>query len=169
MWINDKVFYKDSFLSEYELEELDNIISDNQDVVKHLLSDPQIGGYKTFPVNNELLDNIANRIFKFISDIGLEFVDFYPREEIQFIGPRSDQSVHIDGNGSGEDVGYGIVVYISDPDTYSGGEIFYPDYDISIKPARGSIAIHAGNVRHGVTEVRGGNRYVIVAFTGGGK
>jgi len=165
MWINEKIFYHETFLSDYELEYLDKIIEENSDVVSELLSDPELGGYKTFPVSDPIMDSIGNRIFKFLKDQNIPFVDFYPREEIQFIGPGSGQSVHIDGNGSGQDVEHGIVVYISGPEAYSGGEIFYPDYDVEIKPARGSIAIHAGNIKHGVKEVGGGNRYVIVAFT----
>lgn len=165
MWINDKILYHETFLSDYELEVLDKIIENNSDTIADLLSDPEIGGYKTFAVSDPIMESIGNRIFKFLKDQNIHFIDFYPREEIQFIGPNSGQSVHIDGNGSGEDVEHGIVVYISDPESYSGGEIFYPEYDVEIKPARGSIAIHRGNIEHGVKEVNGNNRYVIVAFT----
>lgn len=166
MWLNDDIFYLESFLSEYELEVLHKIIAENQHLVDEVLSGPDPGGYHTFPTDNPILQSVNNRIFKVLRDNDFVFGDYYPREEIQYIGPNSGQSVHVDGDGSGKDVSWGIVCYLSDPESYSGGEIFYPDYDKEIKPALGSLAIHRGNVQHGVRVVSGNPRYVIVAFTG---
>lgn len=166
MWLNNDIFYLESFLSDYEIEELNKIIDSNQDLVSSILSSPDSGGYHTFKANGDLIDSIANRMFSLMKDNNIEFGHFYPREEIQFVGPNSDQSVHIDGDGSGKDVAWGLVTYISNPEDYLGGEIFYPDHDISIKPAMGSLAIHRGNIKHGVKVVSGNPRYVIVAFAG---
>lgn len=166
MWINDDIFYLESFLSDYEIEELEKIISANKEVINEILSGPNAGGYHTFSSTEPIMDSIANRMFKVLKENNFVFGHFYPREEIQFVGPGSGQSVHIDGDGSGKDVSWGLVAYISDPKSYSGGEIYYPDHDIEIKPARGSLAIHRGNINHGVKTVEGDTRFVIVAFTG---
>ena len=172
MWlVKDKIFYIEQFLSDYEIELLDAAIEESSDAViseyKEKTADPTFGGYLTvkFP-NRDLMDSIVGRMFKVVKDNDLNYQQFYPRDELQFIGPGCAMSIHVDGDGT--NVGYGLVLYISDPETYSGGEIFYPDYDISIKPARGSLAIHAGNVPHGVKEVTDGYRFVIIAFTGVG-
>lgn len=166
MWLNDDIFYQKSFLSDYEIEALEEIIKDNMSFVEGVVNLPDYGGYYTFSAEGDTVDSIANRMLKLLQDNNFEFGNFYPREEIQFIAPESGQSVHIDGDGSGTDVTWGLVAYISDPESYEGGEIFYPDHDIEIKPARGSLAIHRGNIKHGVNVVSSGFRFVIVAFTG---
>lgn len=169
MWLNDEIFYQESFLSDSELSELDEIIarySDDIDEIKERAIATNHGGYHTLEVDEELLFHISNKVLNLLDSNGFEFSSFYPRSELQFIFPGSDQAVHIDGDGSGKDVRHGIVIYISDPDSYDGGEIFYPEYDLEIKPARGSIAVHSGYVQHGVNLVERGPRYVLVAFTG---
>jgi len=169
MWLNDEIFYQESFLSDTELSELDELIvnytADINEIKDNAIASGQ-GGYFTLQVRDELLAQISDKILDLLNDEDFKFSQFYPRTELQFIFPGSDQQVHIDGDGSGKDVRHGIVVYISDPSSYSGGEIFYPEYDIEIKPARGSIAVHSGYVQHGVRLVEENPRFVLVAFTG---
>lgn len=165
MWLNDDIFYLESFLSNYELEELEKIISENQPLVEKILNGPSSAGYHTFPSDDLIIDSVANRMFQILRHNDFKFGDFFPRSEIQFVGPGSGQSVHIDGDGSGKDVSWGLVSYISDPASYGGGEIYYPDHDLEIKPAKGSLAIHRGNIKHGVKTVEDGTRFVVVAFT----
>jgi hypothetical protein len=57
-----------------------------------------------------------------------------------------------------------ILGYYSDPDEYEGGEIFFSDYDVSIKPEAGSIIIFGDKVLHGVAEVTGGTRTLSSVF-----
>lgn len=172
MFIQDKIFYAENFLTSKELTELDQIIEDNTNHINKLISNSvkaNYGSYVTFEASTEQLAHIANKIYDFLIEHNFAFRHFYARNEIQFTFNNSEMSVHVDGDGSGKDVGYGVVVYLSDPTKYNGGEIYYPDYDLSIKPARGSLAIHAGDVRHGVKPITGGNRYVLVAFTSTGQ
>jgi hypothetical protein len=56
-------------------------------------------------------------------------------------------------------------------DNYEGGEIFFPDYDLKIKPKSNSLVMFPGNENyvHGVLEVLEGFRYTFGArfvFTG---
>ena len=58
-------------------------------------------------------------------------------------------------------------------DNYDGGEIFFPDYDLKIKPKSNSLIVFPGNENyvHGVTEVSKGFRYTLqvsFAFSGSG-
>lgn len=57
-----------------------------------------------------------------------------------------------------------ILGYYSDPDEYEGGDIFFSDYDISIKPEAGSILIFGDKVLHGVKEMTGGTRTLSSVF-----
>lgn len=57
-----------------------------------------------------------------------------------------------------------LVIYINDD--YEGGEIFFPDLDLEIKPKAGQlISWPSGPMfEHGVKHISGGNRYVISSF-----
>lgn len=84
--------------------------------------------------------------------------------------PGWDHPVHSD---SGEDTpaedqfghrDFGTVVYLSD--NFTGGEIYYPEFNVSIMPKPRSLAIHPGDHehRHGVRALESGVRYSLVTF-----
>lgn len=56
------------------------------------------------------------------------------------------------------------ILYLNDD--YSGGELYFPDHQIEIKPSPGSMYIFSGGTDnvHGVKEITGGTRYSIVSF-----
>lgn len=60
---------------------------------------------------------------------------------------------------------HGFVVYINDD--YDGGEIFYPQKGLSIKPKALSLVMHPGNkeYEHGVKEVLNTTRYSLSWWT----
>ncbi len=60
----------------------------------------------------------------------------------------------------------GCVIYINDD--FWGGETFYPNLGVSVKPVAGNMALHLGDEEHlhGVTEVSGGDRFTISSFWG---
>lgn len=51
-------------------------------------------------------------------------------------------------------------------DDFEGGELFYPQHDIVIKPKPGLAIAHPGDVNylHGVTMITSGNRYTTPSF-----
>jgi predicted 2-oxoglutarate/Fe(II)-dependent dioxygenase YbiX len=59
---------------------------------------------------------------------------------------------------------YAALVYLSDD--YEGGEIYFPDYGIDIKPSPGDLIFFPGTekYRHGVREIASGSRYVLMTF-----
>ena len=56
----------------------------------------------------------------------------------------------------------GIVMYIND--NYLGGELNYPEYNLTYKPKARSLACHPSNYLHEVNQINGNERYVITAF-----
>lgn len=60
----------------------------------------------------------------------------------------------------------GCVIYLNDD--FSGGETYYPNLGVSVKPVAGNMALHLGDEEHlhGVTEVVGNDRFTISSFWG---
>lgn len=156
---NTDIQYIENFLSTDQLDQLDSIISENMQHIR----DAAIGeGYKTIEVSDKsLIDNIAS----LVKDVIPNHNELFPRYELQFTNKSHGMSPHFDGNGS--DVAYGVVIYLSDPSDYIGGEIYYPNLDIEIKPTRGSMIIHPGTelYTHGVRPIEDGLRFVLVMFS----
>jgi hypothetical protein len=83
--------------------------------------------------------------------------------------PGMEQSPHADDMSNTDIVGFshrdfGSILYLND--RYSGGQTYYPNFNINITPQTGSLAIHPGDPEHlhGVTKVEGSNRYTIASF-----
>ena len=79
--------------------------------------------------------------------------------------PGDSMGTHADEIGHNL-IKYGIVVYINED--FNGGEIEYPDLELSIKPKARSLVIHPGNINHRVNEVlHGPTRYMMTTFVHG--
>ena len=61
---------------------------------------------------------------------------------------------------------WGSVIYLNDD--YCGGETYYPNLGISVKPESGMAVVHRGDSRHlhGVSRVEGGERFTVASFWG---
>jgi len=77
-------------------------------------------------------------------------------------GPHTDFASMPDG--TYEQVTATILAYLCDPDGFEGGEITFPDYDLVVKPAKGSVIIFSEKVRHGVNDVISGQRAIASTF-----
>jgi hypothetical protein len=79
--------------------------------------------------------------------------------------PHSDNS-DFDGNPSEgfDNLKYVGILYLNSD--YEGGDLYFPEHQISIHPNAGSMYIFSGGVEniHGVTEITSGTRYSIVSF-----
>jgi hypothetical protein len=74
---------------------------------------------------------------------------------------------HTDG-GNPDDprtIVFGIAIYLND--TFTGGELIYPDLGLSVTPRPGSMVIHSAHLKHQVFPVLGGERYSITTFVFG--
>jgi Rps23 Pro-64 3,4-dihydroxylase Tpa1-like proline 4-hydroxylase len=74
---------------------------------------------------------------------------------------------HTDSGHDGKDktIRFGIVIYLNDD--FEGGEIYYKDFDLKIKPKKGSLIIHKSSNFHEVLKVLTGVRYSITTFVYG--
>lgn len=79
--------------------------------------------------------------------------------------PHSDNS-DFDGNPTEgfDNLKYVGILYLNSD--YEGGNLYFPEHEISIHPNSGSMYIFSGGVEniHGVTEITSGTRYSIVSF-----
>ena len=67
--------------------------------------------------------------------------------------------MHNDFNGHSD---VSCLCYLNDD--YEGGEIYFPDNDIQIKPSKGSLLIFDSIIKHGVNKVKSGTRWYTGAW-----
>lgn len=119
------------------------------------------------PVN--FINKVINRIRQ---SIELEFERSVSLNTInaQKFGPGGYGHPHSDntdesGNPTHLEINkYSGIIYLND--SYSGGEIYFPDHNLKIRPSSGSLLIFPGGKEniHGVNEILSGDRYSIVSF-----
>lgn len=81
-----------------------------------------------------------------------------------FAHPHSDNS-DFDGNPNSFSINkYVAILYLNE--NYGGGELYFPDHSIDIKPKSCSLLVFPGGVEniHGVKEITEGTRYTMVSF-----
>lgn len=81
-----------------------------------------------------------------------------------FAAPHSDNS-DFDGNPTAFEINkYVGILYLNDD--YEGGELYFPDHGIDIKPNSCSYYVFPGGIEniHGVREILKGERYTMVSF-----
>lgn len=81
-----------------------------------------------------------------------------------------DGSKWEDGSGRESELDYSALLYLSDFEKdFAGGEIIFPQQDLTIKPECGMLIFFRGDLEHlhKVSRVTSGERHSIVAFLGG--
>lgn len=120
-----------------------------------------------------IIDSIQNRCRNIFTEcygiVSPEFIKIYnlSRRSGSGLNVHTDEidPDHPQYNPEEKIITHGFVVYLNDD--YEGGEIFYPNKNISIKPIARSLVMHPGNkeYEHGVTEVSGSTRYSLAWWT----
>jgi len=152
--IHDEIYEIEEFISQLEVNSILDKIDDNWNKSDNVW-DNRIKILE--PTPKEFLD-IRERISNlFLSYAKVNYIINIHRFEV-----GGSMGVHTDKMPS-NNVEYGIVCYLNN--NYTGGEIYYPDLDIKLKPKARSIVLHPGNVNHGVSEVTSGDtRYFLTTF-----
>lgn len=70
---------------------------------------------------------------------------------------------HSDAYGS-QGIKYGIVLYLNGTESYSGGNLYYPDLELCLTTKAGTLVVHSGDITHEVLPVLSGIRYSMTGF-----
>jgi hypothetical protein len=110
--------------------------------------------------NRNIVENIKTKCQKIIGTDLLVTDDIYRIKRItnqRSISPHFDDSLNFS-------LALGIVIYLNND--FEGGEIYYPNQNISYKPMPKSMIIHPATEEytHGVNEVVGNTRYALAFF-----
>lgn len=119
-------------------------------------------------INVEDRLKIKNLLSDKINSIFINSKEFTPITNLRKLSKGEDMPVHADGGLPGDKRGtimFGIAIYIND--NFSGGELFYPEIDLIVKPKARSLVVHDAKLKHGVKEVISGNRYSVTVFVFG--
>ena len=107
--------------------------------------------------NHSLMVDIYKRVSKlFDSNLHAQTIRMIHKTDKNSFWER-----HSDNSG-GDEIKYGVVIYLNQD--FEGGELFYPDLGITIKPEEGMLVYHDGDEDHEVLKVISGDRYTLTSF-----
>jgi hypothetical protein len=86
-----------------------------------------------------------------------------PHMQLLEYGPGDAHRPHCDGNIDTAHQWVGIVLALTDPSSYAGGEFHAHGLD-PVRHPQGSVTFIPGHIRHHVAEVTAGTRHVLTAF-----
>ncbi len=176
-FLNEKTKVLNEALADYE--KTDKSVPFNRSLFSNIL---RIGN-ETTPEIYELAVKYQQRATEVIQyNFGFPIIPMYGSCDIRRWHPTEYQEPHSDSEGKhdGTDDYYvnpfeidnysslfidvGCVMYLNDD--YEGGEIYFPAYDIEIKPKAGDLIFFPGSnlYMHGVRELRTGIRYTFTTF-----
>jgi predicted 2-oxoglutarate/Fe(II)-dependent dioxygenase YbiX len=120
---------------------------------------------EAYGILKNAIDKLQNEIE---THFGRSLEEGFPGIRVWSVGDY--QPLHADGEdpeGNPNEayiVDYGSVIYLNDD--YEGGEIYFPDQQIEIKPKAGTVVFFPSNNMfiHGVKEITKGERYTCPQF-----
>ncbi len=150
------VYEIENFLTEDEVKDLLLSVGSNEFTESH----PGNIVKDLAPESSMLIPKIVNRLMSCFSGA-------HSNTRITNIRRLKDgefMSAHKDGGypDSEKTIVFGVAIYLNDD--FTGGEINYPDLNISIKPKQSSVVIHDAKLLHQVLPVQSGSRYSITTF-----
>jgi hypothetical protein len=168
----DDVYEVEEFLTEQELADVYNIINNTPEEDWFDKSVKDINSTSDFWYGKTLQHHESTNIFDLINDKMrnlFESYSYYPKKinlqrykKGDFIKHHADQWI--------PDlpyyIGYGFCLYYNND--YLGGELEYPDLNITVKPKANALYIHGGHIVHGSLPVLDDRiRYFSTAFIRG--
>jgi hypothetical protein len=165
-YIDDNIWYIDNFISQ---EEIDIILKEcnkeenwPEDVgTGHWKGNIFTSTEKDTPESYWALSQIGQRITELIDNDEIEVavghnVQRFPHSDEEAMGEHHDKSTPY--------TTHGVVLYFND--NFDGGEIYYPNKGISLKPVPGRLICHLADYgyEHLVQNVKNGTRYVCTFF-----
>jgi predicted 2-oxoglutarate/Fe(II)-dependent dioxygenase YbiX len=114
---------------------------------------------------NTLVDAMYNTANKYAEMLGIEGTSNLGKNfVINKYATGESMGSHVDYNEKNTELEYSFVFYLNDD--YEGGEIYWPNHGISLKPEAGSVVIFPSKepYQHAVKEVTKGNKIFIPHF-----
>lgn len=145
-------------MEKFGRDDVENLVAEGKFEITHNWKD------KNYNIGNqEIQKNIHNRLNKLV-EAENENVELSGLATIQRMQEEVELKAHTD-NDTDPSIRYATIVYMNDD--YEGGELFFTNKELEIKPKSGSLVIFPGTkeFNHGVKHVKSGPiRYVIVGF-----
>jgi hypothetical protein len=115
------------------------------------------------PESSKFIPEIVNRLMSCFTNAqsNTRISNIRRLKDGEFMYPHKDGGYP----DSKQTIVFGVAIYLNDE--FTGGEINYPDLNISINPKRLSIVIHDAKLLHQVLPVKSGIRYSITTFVFG--
>lgn len=163
---NTSILYLENFIDQDMLHTLKSfIMSDYDDFYAKEIVSERLESCSF--VYDDKYKDIVEHIYQKASAVLQEFYGdqsyFRRKDRINHFYPGKSYPPHVD-NVFQPQVMHGAIFYINDG--YEGGEVYYPELGLEIKPAANSLIIHPAKKEylHGVREVTKGDRFAITFF-----
>lgn len=167
VYLDENIWYIDNFISK---EEIDQVLSDcrkeenwPQDVGEgHWKGNIFTSTSEKTPTSYKALCEIGRRIVELIDTHDIEIAI---GQNVQRFKPSDDEeAMNLHHDKSTPYTTHGVVLYFNDD--FEGGEIYYPNKGISLRPVPGRLICHLADYgyEHLVKNVSGGIRYVCTFF-----
>jgi predicted 2-oxoglutarate/Fe(II)-dependent dioxygenase YbiX len=171
----DNIFVKESFLQSDHLIKFQEYAPKAGDFDK--TNDYWDGRIHNTPAmmnqNKEMFEILSNyylpRVKREIElSFSVELQDNHPLMTVWRVGdyqpPHIDKADEPGGDGPYPGSDFGAIIYLND--NYEGGEIYFPNQSLTIKPKAGSLVYFPGDscYPHGVKEIVSGVRYTLPTF-----
>ena len=145
-------------LQKFGRDDVDNLVAEGKFEITHNWEDKNLN-ISEYEISNTIpkrLEGFVNKTEKNLQVSGLK--TFQRMQDGVELKAHTDQ--HTDPS-----IRYATIIYLNND--YNGGEIFFTNKDLELKPKPGSLLIFPGNDEfdHGVRHVQAGPiRYVLVGF-----
>jgi hypothetical protein len=122
--------------------------------------------YEAYQTNFDYLQSVKNKIksdFELIDEIYPDYLGLVKWELGDMQNPHADGE-EVNGKHQFYWRNFGCVLYLNDD--YGGGEIYFPNQDIELKPNPNTLVFFPGTLEylHGVKMITSGIRYTLTSF-----
>jgi hypothetical protein len=158
------IYVISDFISQDQVKEVMNFLRDNKNNTLEIDDKVHAGKSK----KDRIIDISNKRLSILDIDLNPLFDGLYTTLPIRNIMkyeigdvflPHQDSSIHCPIESD-----WGLVLYINDD--FEGGELYYPEKNITYVPKSGDLVIHGATKEfsHGTTKITSGTKYVATSF-----
>lgn len=154
--IKDNLMIIYNFIDKKEVEAIYKIIN-----LENNTWDYSYGNFSKYLAveNFEIFNSLTNKVQNILKNSNLTTSGFHTihKFEINDMIPE-----HVDYGDHYDNMLYGGVIYLNDD--FDGGELYYTELDVTIKPVAMAMALHPADAPHMVKPMNNGIRYSLPFF-----